>query len=186
MITRINPFDECPILESEHFIFRLVEEKDSKDLLKCYSDSKSAKIFNCDNCNSNFVYRTEEAVLNLIKFWLVEYNNRGYIRFSIVDKNKKIVIGTIEIFSKKEVYENAGRVGVLRLDLVSNHESLDDIIEILNMIDLNFPYTFGIDSIITKAISEADIRIRALKLNGYNILHDKNITSYSDYYIKTW
>lgn len=103
-----------------------------------------------------------------------------------MDKKKQIVVGTIEIFAKKEKCEGAGTVGVLRLDLVSCYENLHDISEILDMIDRNFPYTFGIDSIITKAIPKADIRVKALTINGYNILYDKNITTYSDYYIKSW
>lgn len=186
MMTIKNPYDECPVYETIHFIFRLVEEKDAKDLLSCYSDNKAAKIFNCDNCNSDFIFETEEEVLNLIKFWIKEYNNRGYVRFSIVDKAKKAAIGTIEIFARKDVNETFGTIGVLRLDLVSEYEDVSYICEILDLIDLHFPSTFGIDSIITKAIADADRRIEALKLKGYYKLDDQKITSYSGYYIKKW
>jgi hypothetical protein len=48
----INPFDECPIYESQFFSFRLVEETDAKSLLSSYSDPVSAPIFNLISKNS--------------------------------------------------------------------------------------------------------------------------------------
>ncbi len=186
MNKRKDPYEECPILETKHFLFRLVEEGDAKDLLKCYSDHKAIRLFNSDNCTSDFSYKTEEEVLGLIQFWIMEYQNRGYVRFSIVDKTRKSAIGTIEIFARKDRKPAFGTIGVFRLDLVSEYEKIEAISEILNMTDLHFPDLFGIDSIITKAIIEAENRIKALETNGYHKLVDQSITSYSDYYIKKW
>ena len=181
-----NPFDECPIYQTQHFTFRMVEEEDVDDLLKCYSDPKSAEVFNSDNCNSNFVYESHEELKNLIKFWIMEYNNKGYVRFSIVDKLKDRAIGTIEIFAKSEEFNDVGKVGVLRLDLTSEYETQSIINEILDMVDNNFPIAFEINSIITKAIPLAENRIKALEEKEYKKLIDKTITAYDDYYIKTW
>jgi RimJ/RimL family protein N-acetyltransferase len=181
----ISPYKECPTFETEHFLIRLVEEKDSVDLLACYSDRKSAKFFNSDNCTSDFIYDKEEDVEKLIKFWIEEYNKGYYVRFSLIEKEINFVIGTIEAFSKKQIFKDVGEVGVLRIDLKSEYETIDTISELLDMISNNFFKLFDIDSIITKAIPKAQNRIVALKNNGYRILQYEEITSYDDYYIKT-
>ena len=116
----------------------------------------------------------------------MEYNDRGYVRFSIVDQLKDCAIGTIEIFAKKEKFDYVGKVGLLRIDLYSDYETQTRIAEILEMIDNNFPEAFEINSIITKAVPLAENRIKALTRKNYQKLKDTNITSYDDYYIKTW
>ncbi len=183
---RTNPFDKCPEYETNHFLFRLVKEEDAEDLLKCYSDVKSVKIFNSDNCNSNFFYQNKEEVKKLIQFWIMEYNNRGYVRFAILDKLENKAIGTIEIFAKKESYNEISKVGVLRLDLKSDYEKMENLDEIFQMIDIEFSSAFQINSVITKAIEEADNRIKVLKNKGYRKLENKSIVPYDDYYLKVW
>jgi len=182
-IIKVSPFDECPIYESQHFAFRLVEEADAGSLLSCYSDPKSAPIFNSDNCNSDFIYHTVEDVLKLIQFWIMEYNNRGYVRFSVLDKKINQAIGTIEIFSFDKTNES---LGFLRLDLASKYETSTHLDDVFYMIDCYFKDDFEIDGIVTKAIPEATTRINTLTKKGYHPLKDSTITSYGDYHIKRW
>ena len=44
-----NPYKDCPMYETQNFIFRLVSEEDAEDLLACYSDPKAQGLFNIDN-----------------------------------------------------------------------------------------------------------------------------------------
>lgn len=65
---------------------------------------------------------TKEDMENTIKYWLIEYReNRGFVRFSVVDKKAGTVIGTIEMFQRKseDFYNDCG---ILRLDLVRDYE----------------------------------------------------------------
>lgn len=162
----------------------MVEEDDSDDLLECYSDPKSVKIFNSDNCTSDFLYKSSEEVKACIECWIEEFKQQGFVRFSIVHKEINKAIGTIEMFAKEKEFDNAGRVGVLRLDLASYYEKDEFIREILEMIDDNLFADFEVDSIITKAIPEAIERTTALKRNGYEGLEKNTIVPYDNYYMK--
>ena len=181
---KCNPYEKCPIYETENFVFRKVQEDDAEDLLQCYSDPVSAKIFNSDNCTSNFIYSSLDEMKDCIKFWLDAYENKYYVRFSIVDKEINKATGTIEFFAKQDNTENTGKVGVLRLDLSSKYEKESIIIEILNMIEQNFYDCFEVESIITKAIPEAKERIKALKIIGYNEVKKSSILPYDSYHIR--
>lgn len=179
-----NPYENCPILETELFLLRLVEEGDAEDLLVCYSDRESVKIFNSDNCPIDFYFESQDELLKLIKFWLMEYSNAGYVRFSIVDKAVNKAVGTIEIFAKNDNFENYGKIGVLRLDLASSYEEPEFLIDILKLTERHFGEIFKIDSMITKAKPYAKTRIKILKTLNFSFVSNKQITKYEDYYIK--
>lgn len=179
----VSPYDECPVYESQFFRFRLVEEADVNTLLSCYSDPKSAPLFNADNCTCDFVYHHEDDLLKLIQFWLMEYENRGYVRFSVVEKKTKHAIGTIEIFASTNEKDP---IGHLRLDLASEYESSLYLDDIFYMIDCYFKDDFKINAIVTKAIPEAYSRLQTLGQKNYLPLNDSTITSYDNYHIKRW
>ena len=48
-----NISETCPVLESEKFLLRLVENEDCDDLLKVYSDKNALPFFNSDNCDGD-------------------------------------------------------------------------------------------------------------------------------------
>lgn len=180
-----SPYKKCPIYETKQFVFRKVQEQDAEDLLACYSDLDSAEFFNSDNCTSNFIYKSIDEMKDCIKDWINEYDNQGFVRFSIIDKQSNKAIGTIEIFAKEKTIENYGKVGVLRIDLASKYETEDKIVEILNMVEDNLYDCFEFESIVIKAIPKADQRIIALKNIGYKELNNNNaVVSFSDYHIK--
>lgn len=180
----VDPFKECPVFETEQFRLRLVEEKDASDLLKCYSDSASAPVFNSDDCLGDFIIHDEENVLLMIKAWLREYNEGGYVRFSIVDKTIGEAIGTIEFFAKEGFFDELGRVGLLRLDLRSEYEQHDSLEELLNVVEGEFPETFTIDSIMTKAVPYAKIRRDELLMRGYHYSAPGRLNRFDDYFVK--
>jgi RimJ/RimL family protein N-acetyltransferase len=180
-----NPYEVCPVYETEKFTLRLVRLDDAQDLLECYSDPKSAKIFNSDNCTSDFIYQTCAEMQNCIGFWLDDYARRGYVRFSIVDKTRNKAVGTIEFFAKTENFPDYGTVGLLRLDLPSKYETGSAIAEILGLVDSHFYECFAVNSIVTKAVPEAVERIAVLKKSGYQALENNTIVPYGDYYVKT-
>lgn len=182
-MSNTNPYEKCPIYESKNFILRLVEENDAENLFKCYSDLSAVKFMNSDNCTSDFHFTTINEVKNCIFIWLREYENKGYVRFSIEDKQNCKAIGTIEMFGRKDADGKITGYGVLRIDLCSNYEKHSYITELLEISNKHFYDVFGVKQIITKAISTATERILALIENGFLKL-ENNIIPYGDYYIK--
>ena len=98
----VNPYIECPKIES-NFFNSISWEDDCEDLLACYLDKETIKIVNRDNCPIDFYFDSQDELRKLIKFWLWEYSNHGYVRFSIIDRGNYKAIGTIEILRVKKL-----------------------------------------------------------------------------------
>lgn len=162
-----NPYENCPTFETQSFILRLVSEHDSDDLLKCYSDKKAQKFFNADRCTGDFCIYKIEDMLSCIKAWLWAYSEQEFIRFSIIDKSINKTIGTIEMFGYIGKYEN--KTGILRVDVSSEYENVDYLVEILKKCNENFFDLFEVDTIATKAIPEAIERRKALLTSNYYV-----------------
>ena len=73
-------YEVCPVLESENYLLRLIEQEDAKDLFKVYSDKKAVPFFNSDNCNGDFYMEHLEDVEDAINYWLWEYERKGFVR----------------------------------------------------------------------------------------------------------
>lgn len=176
-------YNSCPIYKTKLITLRLTGKEDGKQLLKCYSDEKSVPIFNSDNCNGDtFYYTTLEKMNEALDFWKFSYENRSFVRLSIIDNKSKAIIGTVEMFNR-EAEDDCNGIGVLRIDLGSNYEKKEYINEILNIVNNNFYEDFDVNCIITKAIPIATERIDSLKEKGYIPLNKKFI-SYDDYFVR--
>jgi len=180
-------FKQCPIIENEKFLFRLVSVDDANDLLRVYSDKNALPFFNSDNCNgNNFYYDTEEKMTELIKFWLLEYECRRYVRFAIINKVCYEVIGTIELF-KRVSNDDFNESGIMRLDVRSDFENMEVLYEIMGIITNPAFELFHCSRIATKAVNYAIERIKALEKMDFLKTEDRLIAtdgkSYGDYWI---
>ena len=135
----LNVYENCPVYETESFLFRLVKLEDAEALLKCYSDKETVSRLNTDYCTSNFFYTTKEEMEQCIQFWLDEYEKQYYVRFAVIPKSENHAVGTIEIFG--------GKAGVLRIDLEKEYDIKKYIVEIIKLAISTFSEDFGIDSI---------------------------------------
>ena len=98
---KMKVYEHCPAFENDKYWLRFVSEEDCKDLLKVYSDVKAVPFFNSDNCGGDdFYYTTETRMHEAIKYWMWEYERKGFVRWSIEDKRKQEIIGTIELFHR--------------------------------------------------------------------------------------
>ena len=186
-IMSINVYEHIPVMESDKFLLREIKDLDAKDLLKVYSDVKSVPIFNSDNCVGDFYITTIQDLKRMIDFWRLEYQNRCYVRWVIIDKKVNCAIGTIELFNRKaEDYFN--NCGLLRLDLRSDYENQDIIEDILGIIIPKTKEMFACEMIATKAISIAKERIHALEHKGFclseEVVIGHNGTKYNSYYVR--
>jgi len=178
----------CPKFKNKRFILRFISIDDCDDLLKVYSDKKAVPLFNSDNCGGDdFYYNTRERMKQALDYWKFEYDRKGFVRWSIIDKKDNAVIGTIELFHReaKDYFNNCG---LLRLDLRSDYETKANIIDILKLIiDKTYPL-FECNMIATKALSIAGERIKALNELDFSPTENKLIghgeTEYSSYYLK--
>ena len=181
-------YKECPRFENDEYLIRYVSLDDSSDLLKVYSDKKAVALFNSDNCGGDtFYYTTEEKMKEVIGYWHWEYEREGFVRWSIIDKVKGETIGTIELFNRNadDYFTNCG---LLRLDLRSDYERVEFIIDIFSLIIDATYELFGCDKIATKAIEKASERKKALKKCGFSLSNEELIghsgERFSDYYVR--
>ncbi|PJI07974.1 MULTISPECIES: GNAT family N-acetyltransferase [Clostridium] len=166
-------YGTCPVLENTKYLLRFMEINDAKDLLKLYSDKNAVPYFNSDNCNGDkFFYETLEQMENAIKYWIFEYERKGFVRWSIIDKKSSEVIGTVELFHRvsKDYFNSCG---ILRLDLRSDYEKKNCISEILSIIVHSAYKLFQCNIIATKAEQFATERIEALQLMNFKLSQEK-------------
>lgn len=183
-------YKDCPQFENERYKIRFISEKDCSDLLKVYSDKRAVPLFNNDNCGGDdFYITTEECMKKAIEYWSFEYERKGFVRWSIVDKSKDAVIGTIELFHRK-ANDYFTECGLLRLDIRSDYEQADHIERILSLIVVPAFELFQCDKVATKAKPEAVERVKALERLGFQSTQEKLIghhdgAVYTYYYVLT-
>ena len=160
-----NPYEDCPVLESENFLLRLVTKEDAADLLACYSDPNARLFFNSDTCTSDFFFNTAIEMNDCIKSWLDCYTGEEFVRFAIVDRRSGRAVGTIEMFGTVGKYQTSR--GILRLDIASRYEEAPYLNELFSLCLKEFFDLFAVTRIVTKAIPAAVQRVSALKTLGF-------------------
>lgn len=182
----LDIYKKCPYFENDNYLLRLVNTCDAIDLLEVYSDQKSLPLFNSDNCHGDdFHYTSVNRMLEAIEYWILEYKNKGFVRFSIIDRHNHKAIGTIELFHRV-ANDYYGGCGILRLDLKSNYEQKEIIEEILSLIIKSSYSLFNCAMIATKAKPYAKQRRCALEALGFHLSKEILVghsASYDSYYV---
>lgn len=180
-------YEHCPEFENDKFLLRLISAEDTDDLLKVYSDTDAVPFFNSDNCNGDdFYYKTYERMKQAVDFWIFSYSKRYFVRWTIIDKETKEAVGTIELFHR-DADEHFYECGLLRLDLRSDYERAGQITNIISLMKEATYDLFYCNIIATKAVPEATERLKALRELGFvaaeKTIVGKDGTKYGDYYI---
>ncbi|WP_066502003.1 GNAT family N-acetyltransferase [Abyssisolibacter fermentans] len=174
----------CPTFRNTYITLKQTCTDDAEDLLECYSDKKSVPFFNSDNCNGDdFYYTSIERMKQAIEFWNYSYNNRFFVRWTIILNSTNVIIGTVEMFHRI-ANDDFNHYGVLRIDLKSEYENQKVIDSILEITNKSFYYLFDVKSILTKAKPTAKERVISLKKKGYIPL-TKKFMIYNNYFVKT-
>ena len=164
----VNVYERCPRIENDRYLLRFVEKNDDADLLKVYSDKNALPFFNSDNCDGdNFYYPTKEKMQNAIEFWIKSYETRWFVRWVIVDKTTSGVIGSVEMFYRT-ADDDFNDVGLLRLDVRSDYEKYEVILEILRLFVPDAYKLFDCNEIITKVPIYAVERMEAVQRYGFS------------------
>jgi hypothetical protein len=186
IMNNINPFDKCPVYETNNLILTKVKEEDAIDLFECYSDPITKNRMNNDNCGGVWDTRNIDVVIKGIKGWNQEFDDRFYIRWSINHKQTNKIVGTIEIApvpNTTRFRDGVCETGILRIDIISYLENEIILSEILRMASDNFYTDFDISNIIIKATKDYGERVLALENKNFEKL-ENNSFPYSDYFIK--
>lgn len=176
-------YEECPTFKKKLITLRQTNIEDAPELLKCYSDEKAVPFFNSDNCDGDdFHYTSIERMKKAIDFWNFSYENKYFVRWTVIlnDTNEKI--GTIEMFHRI-AEDGFNHYGLLRIDLQSIYETEPIIDEILEIAKENFYMAFDVKAILTKAISDASERITSLVKKGFQPINRKFMI-YDNYFIR--
>lgn len=184
----MDPYEKCPEYESENYLLRFVESFDAPDLLLVYSDEKAVPYFNSDNCGGDdFHYMSLERMQRAITYWHREYEQKGFVRWSILNRHTKQAIGAIELFNR-QADDYFTDCGLLRLDIRSDYEQEEAIFEILSLILPPAFALFDCRILATKVPPFATRRKAALRRLDFAASEEKLIggqdgTSYTDYYV---
>lgn len=183
----MDVYESCPVYEGKNFLMRYVDASDAPDLFLVYSDEKALPYFNSDNCDGDFHCTLPEYVQSMIAAWCREYERRGFVRWSVIDKRIGRAVGTVELFNRKaeDYFDDCG---LLRLDLRSDYEQEDIILEVLSLIIPHTPVLFGCGMIATKVPPFAEERKAAVGRLGFTASGEKLIgghdgRAYTDYYV---
>lgn len=193
--TRTSIYEEWRSYENEEFLLRPVRTEDAQELLKVYSDEKARKLFNIDNFPVPCFFDTLEQMEKELEYYQMEYNRRGFVRWSVVEKRTGQVIGTVENFLRNALDQKTGKpkdafhnTMILRMDIRSDREKEEVLYPLLDLILENAWYDFACDRMATKALPLARERRRALEKAGFEdakeVLIGHKGETYSDYFIR--
>lgn len=163
----MNIYEDCPVLESERFVIRFIQDADCDDLLRVYSDKNALPFFNSDNCDGdNFYYATKDRMAEAIDFWKMSYDKGWFARLSIVDKAASCVMGTVEVCLRVSEDE-FNNMGILRVDVRSDYEQQEALYDIFSLIAPKMEEMTGGKGVITKVPPYAVERMSAVQKAGF-------------------
>lgn len=181
-----NPYDKCPIEENSAYMIRFVELNDAEFLLPCYANPTESVITNSFNCTMGYDAKTIEKMREYIEGWQHSYEQKAYIRWSVVNKNHYKVVGSIELLNRQST-DYFNNCAILRLDLCDEYEKSDEISKILELIIPNVFSWFDCEFLSTKVSPLAIERIESLKKFGFKksqqILKCGNGSEFSGFWV---
>ena len=180
----MNPFLDCPVYETEHFIIRKLKREDAEALFSCYSDSDAARFFNGDCCEDDFYYTDLEKFKGCVEFWLERYEVQDFVRWSIFEKATDYLIGTIEICPSLKYAADGKRMGILRIDLKSEYERQEVLNELMSILIEHAYDDFQVSSLLMKIQKDAEERKTLVKTYQFVTAKDECNISFEDYYIR--
>ncbi|GAA2178956.1 hypothetical protein GCM10009785_03700 [Brooklawnia cerclae] len=163
----VNPVATPPVLESEHFRFRLVRLQDADDLLTYHIDSAITAVPGSPDRASGPPCTTAEQMRATIASWLAEGTEHGCVDFAVVDRSSGRAIGIIEVSAHPADHHSDLRWALLRLGLPPDYEDLVRVSEIFDLADAFFDW-FDVDRLVTHVPDGSSTRALAAGRAGYH------------------
>ncbi len=176
-------------IENSSYKIRVVNKKDLPHLLNIYSNHENLEYINKDDSNGeNFYCENIEKLIKKYQFWKYAYENKWFIKLSIISKKENKVIGLIELLYRKS-YDSFNDTILIKLDLLLEKEKTEIIKDIFLLLENKILSKTKYSKIATKATSFMKERQRALIELGFKqsnrimIGLDDN-KEYKNYFIK--
>lgn len=148
--------------ENNRYRIRIVREKDLIDLFNIYSNKENIIYLNKDDCNGDdFYYESIDKLEKKYLFWKEAYKNKWFVRYSIIDKVNKKVIGMLELMPIKS-YDSFNESILFRLDLLLKYEKEEFISEIITLCKKNILKNCKYRKIIIKCDPKMNERYNSL------------------------
>lgn len=180
----MDVFCVCPTYETGRFKIRKLKKGDAEELFTCYSDPEAARFFNGDCCGDDFYYTDRDKFRECVEYWLSRYELQDFVRWSIQDKERGQLIGTIEVCPSLKYAVDGRRMGILRIDLKSEYERLDVLKELMDVLIANVYEDFEVASVIMKIPKYARERQKLIKEYQFVNAKDECNIDLDDYYIR--
>ena len=184
MRQNMDVFTVCPEYETEHFKIRKLEAGDVEGLFPCYSDPEAARYFNGDCCGDNFYYTDKEKLRECVEYWLSRYEARDFVRWSVLDKETGLLIGTLEVCPSLKYAVDGRKMGILRIDLKSEYERWPVLKELMDVLICHIYEDLEVASIIMKIQKDAGERQKLIKEYQFVDAKEECNISLEDYYIR--
>lgn len=193
--TKTSIYEDWRSYENEEFLLRPVRTEDAQELLKVYSDEKARKLFNIDNFPVPCFFDTLDQMEQELEYYRRAYGSREFVRWSVVEKRTKEVIGTVENFLRNAMDQATGKpkdafhnTMILRMDIRSDREKEEVLLPLLLLILENAWEDFACDRMATKAPPLAGERRKVLEKAGFEaakeVLVGHKGQKYVDYFIR--
>lgn len=180
----VKVFEKCPEYRSEHFWLRKMDMRDAEGLFQCYSNPEVAKYFNGDCCNDDFYYTDFDQFVKCMEFWESRYQVKDFVRFTVIDTRLEKAAGMAEVCPSYKYSVDGHCMGILRLDLLPEYESREDIQELMELILAHIYEDFDVHSVIMKAQEHALVRRNVLKCLHFVPAQDECSVPFKDYFIR--
>jgi len=184
MSQNMDVFTVCPEYETEHFKIRKWEAEDVEGLFPCYSDPEAARYFNGDCCGDDFYYTDKEKFRECVEYWLSRYEARDFVRWSVLDKETGLLIGTLEVCPSLKYAVDGRKMGILRIDLKSEYERWPVLKELMDVLICHIYEDLEVASIIMKIQKDAGERQKLIKEYQFVDAKEECNISLEDYYIR--
>ena len=180
----MDVFTVCPEYETEHFKIRKLEAGDAEGLFSCYSDPEAARYFNGDCCGDDFYYTDKDKFRGCVEYWLSRYEARDFVRWSVLDKETGLLIGTLEVCPSLKYAVDGRKMGILRIDLKSEYERWPVLKELMDVLICHIYEDLEVASIIMKIQKDAGERQKLIKEYQFVDAKEECNISLEDYYIR--
>ena len=180
----MDVFTVCPEYETEHFKIRKLEAGDVEGLFPCYSDPEAARYFNGDCCGDDFYYTDKEKFRECVEYWLSRYGARDFVRWSVLDKETGLLIGTLEVCPSLKYAVDGRKMGILRIDLKSEYERWPVLRELMDVLICHIYEDLEVASIIMKIQKDAGERQKLIRKYQFVSAKEECNIGLSDYYVR--
>ena len=131
-----------------------------------------------------FIIPISGNFVKCMEFWESRYREKDFVCFTVVHQSTGKIAGMAEICPSYKYSADGACMGILRLDLLPEHETRADIQELLEAVLAHVYEDFQIRSVLMQAPEDARIRREVVKGLHFVPAQDECSIPFQDYFIR--